>query len=130
MERVQHVAHPVRGVAPTVGLEITEHIPGEDAIRPILDGRDASDVAEAQKALDVFPDGCQCYNEGVYRQCLMRRLRTWQVAWIPRDFARVGRFLELRGENGWEVMAAWSLKSAEYLSFNERDHRSDFPSIC
>lgn len=45
-----------------------------------------------------------------YRQCRLRHLNTHQVAWIPEKFAKKGKFIEIKKddgewENGWEVMS-------------------------
>jgi len=65
----------------------------------------------------------------LYRQCLLRRGSASQVAFIPDFLAKPGAYLKLRGENGWQVIKAWSRKSSEYLSFNERSYRGEFGSL-
>lgn len=37
------------------------------------------------------------------RQCVLRNKNRWQVAWIPSEFARKGKYLKLREEDGWCV---------------------------
>lgn len=39
--------------------------------------------------------------EQAMRQCLMRNGNRFLVAWIPATFARKGKYVKLRGENGW-----------------------------
>lgn len=65
-----------------------------------------------------------------YRQCLLGRGTTKQVAFIPEHFAHVGKYLKLRGQDGWQVLAAWSLNAAgNLLGFNERGHQDLFGSL-
>lgn len=44
--------------------------------------------------------------------------RRWQVAWIPREHAVVGRTLP----DGWLVEAAWTELPASVVLANERDY--------
>lgn len=60
-----------------------------------------------------------------YRQCELRRVSGHlEVAWIPEEFARKGKYLRIkRGEkweNGWEVVAVYDRASAEQVEKNER----------
>lgn len=43
------------------------------------------------------------------RQCVLNRGARWQIAWIPSQFAVVGKYLRLLDENGWRVVevGAW-----------------------
>jgi hypothetical protein len=40
------------------------------------------------------------------RQCILRRGCVFQTAWIPAKFAVEGRWLKIRGINGWNVVSA------------------------
>jgi len=40
-----------------------------------------------------------------YRQCRLRRGRAEQVAWLPEQHAVLARWLRLRDDNGWQVIA-------------------------
>ena len=60
-----------------------------------------------------------------YRQCMLERfefpVRTQQVAWIPEQFAVVGKYVKILDEDGWRVQEVGSRQSEEYLQDHERD---------
>jgi hypothetical protein len=64
-----------------------------------------------------------------YRQCVMRRGTIESVAWIPEEFAKVGKVLELREEDktwtdGWRVVEAYKLRLPQtVVEKQERAHR-------
>lgn len=63
-----------------------------------------------------------------YRQCRLRRGNVIQVAWIPRfdrgrEIAKRGKFLRIKGEDGWEVIGCGAIQSAEYINEYNRDYR-------
>jgi hypothetical protein len=51
------------------------------------------------------------------------------VAWIPSQFAAVGKFLRIRERDGWQVMGAGETLPSEYVLRHERDYRKAFASI-
>jgi hypothetical protein len=60
-----------------------------------------------------------------YVQCELRRVNGQiDMAWIPEQYARKGKFLRIRNhgkwENGWEVTAVYSRKHADEVLENER----------
>lgn len=64
------------------------------------------------------------------KQCLLRKGTREQQAYIPAQFATVGNFVRLKGENGWEVLEASSVStSSEYVLSHRDDHRSAFVSL-
>jgi hypothetical protein len=49
------------------------------------------------------------------------------VAWIPAKFAKVGKYVKIKQEdgswdNGWEITSVGSKRKAEYVESNERDY--------
>ena len=62
-------------------------------------------------------------------QCLLRKGETKQVAWIPEKFAKRGKVVRLRDEDGWRVVETYTSKPPEFVREHERDHRTAFPSI-
>lgn len=40
----------------------------------------------------------------VYAQCKLRRGNTFQTAWIPSVLAKTGKYLKIRGVDGWLVV--------------------------
>jgi hypothetical protein len=39
-----------------------------------------------------------------YCQCTLRKGNREQITWIPEKFAKKGKFLKLKKDNGWEVI--------------------------
>lgn len=66
-----------------------------------------------------------------YKQCILQKRKgikpeviTQQTAWIPEVFAHVGRLVELKGDNGWEVVAvAQQRLDAETVSEQSQDYK-------
>lgn len=52
-----------------------------------------------------------------YRQCKLRHPATnrEEVAWIPSIYAYQGRWLEIEGEDGWQVKEVYKLGSLRTL---------------
>lgn len=42
------------------------------------------------------------------KQCLLQKRDRQLVAWVPASFAIAGHFLNLRGEDGWEVVKVYA----------------------
>lgn len=58
-----------------------------------------------------------------YRQCLLVKGRTIQVAWIPEDLAKEGKYIQIKKDNGWFVeFVSSSRKIQEEVLNHERDH--------
>ncbi len=45
-----------------------------------------------------------------YRQCKLAKDNLETITWIPEKFARKGKFLELKGEDGWKVLSVGSAR--------------------
>jgi hypothetical protein len=58
----------------------------------------------------------------LYRQCLLRKDRLIEVAWIPSKFAVVGKTLVIKDISGWVVKEVYS-PELEYdiVNLNSRD---------
>ena len=57
-----------------------------------------------------------------YRQCTLELRETQQVAWIPEQFAVLGKYLKIEDDNGWRVEEVGSLRHDEsYIQDHERD---------
>jgi hypothetical protein len=65
----------------------------------------------------------------MYRQCSLRRGTTRQVAWVPAEFARAGRYLRIRDEDGWLVEAVWGRGKGESLTSDGRGYQQYFGSL-
>ena len=62
-----------------------------------------------------------------YKQCILHRKVGDSVlvdqAWIPSNFAVRGKFLEIKGENGWQVVVVGStIATSEDVNRNSRDY--------
>ena len=44
----------------------------------------------------------------MYTQVLLKRGAETQVVWVPSEFAVVGKYLRLRGDDGWRVEEAYA----------------------
>ncbi len=70
-----------------------------------------------------------------YKQCLLTRpvipgtvLLDRLVTWLPEEFAKVGKVLDLKMPNewdrGWTVKEVFTTKPEEYVREHERDYRT------
>lgn len=58
----------------------------------------------------------------MYKQCRLQRLKTEMTSWIPSQFAVVGKYLRIKGQNGWRVISVGGTLSGKYLLKHERDY--------
>lgn len=66
----------------------------------------------------------------LYRQCLLvKSEKIYQLAWIPRQFAVVGKPLRLRDEDGWVVDKVYSSCPVDYLLTYMQDAHRDWRSV-
>jgi len=42
---------------------------------------------------------------------------------LPEKYAVIGKYLKLRDEDGWEVMAVFSAQDSEYIQERSTDYR-------
>lgn len=59
----------------------------------------------------------------MYRQCKLRRGTRYRYAWLPDRYAKQGKFLRIRGEDGWRVEEVYSAESEERVKARERDYQ-------
>lgn len=63
-----------------------------------------------------------------YAQCHLRRGNVHQKAWIPSVFAHRGKYLKIKGEDGWRVISVGGRLPAEFvlgtLANEYRHHRN------
>ncbi len=53
-------------------------------------------------------------------QCKLVRGTTTQVTWIPDSFAKIGKYLKIHGEDGWQVSSVYDRVARHEL--RERDY--------
>ena len=59
-----------------------------------------------------------------HTQCLLRKGNTEQISWIPSKFAKVGRILRLKDDDGWEVISAGHSMDSKFINERSRDHKN------
>jgi hypothetical protein len=63
----------------------------------------------------------------MYKQCMLKKDDTTQVAWIPEKYAKVNWVLELKGDDGWYVKSVGdTVKDSNSVKLMEkacRNHR-------
>lgn len=61
------------------------------------------------------------------RQCRLTKGRLEKIAWIPIQFAEVGKIIDLNDEGwslGWTVQQTYTTLPTEYVREHERDYKS------
>ena len=59
-----------------------------------------------------------------YKQCILQKGATFQVAWIPSDKAKLNKVLNLKKESdGWLVTEIWGTLDQETVESNANDYR-------
>lgn len=69
------------------------------------------------------------YHCSMYRQCLLIKNTTQQIAWIEERLAVRGRYVRIHADNGWKVESVYSRQPREYVEWKSRDHKTAFASI-
>lgn len=57
-----------------------------------------------------------------YRQCLLQKGTKGKITWIPEKFAKKGKVIKLKDENGWIVKEVWGRDTEENVKARERVH--------
>lgn len=59
-----------------------------------------------------------------YKQCELRKNDITQVAWIPEHYAHAGDYLEIKGDDGWQVMLVGQFRMEEAdVSMHSQDYK-------
>jgi hypothetical protein len=58
-----------------------------------------------------------------YRQCCLERKGTRTTSWIPEEFAKVGKVLKLKEEDGWVVKSVGDRLDGEMANKRSVEHR-------
>lgn len=68
--------------------------------------------------------------ERYYSQAEMVKGNVHQIAWIPIKFAVVGKYLKLKGDDGWKVVDVGDVAMTEASVFQgERKYLKAFASL-
>ena len=58
-----------------------------------------------------------------YKQCQLRKRNTIQTSWIPERFARQGKYLKLKGDDGWLVESVGNRMEEKMVLERSQDHK-------
>ena len=62
-----------------------------------------------------------------YTQCKMEKKKQGciitQTSWIPSKFAKMGKYLRLKDEDGWQVVGVYTSLSMKDVKNAERNHK-------
>ena len=56
-------------------------------------------------------------------QCKLKKGDTYQVSWIPEKYAKVGKYLKLKDDDGWEVIEVGTKKNSKEVQKRSVDYR-------
>jgi len=55
-----------------------------------------------------------------YKQCKLKKGNTCRVTWLPDKFAKKGKLLRLKDDDGWVVQEVWATESEANVKARER----------
>lgn len=58
-----------------------------------------------------------------YRQCKLKKGDTISVAWIPEKFAKRGKWLKIKDEDGWQVIDIYGRAREDYVLTHSQDYK-------
>ena len=61
-------------------------------------------------------------NKLTYTQCKLKKGNFNRVTWIPTKFAKVGKVLRLKDDDGWVVQEIWKIEDESAVKAREREH--------
>lgn len=56
-------------------------------------------------------------------QCKLKKGNKFQVSWIPEKYTKLGKFLKLKEDNGWEVIEIFAKKNSKEVDKRSRDYK-------
>lgn len=59
----------------------------------------------------------------VYAQCKLQRGDSFQTVWIPSVFAKRGKYLRIKGVDGWRVIGVGKFLNQEIVLAMANEHR-------
>ena len=61
-----------------------------------------------------------------HTQCRLKKktktYETFQTSWIPKKFAKKGKFIKLKDDDGWEVVEVYATMLTKDVQKNERNY--------
>jgi len=58
-----------------------------------------------------------------HNQCKLKRGKWFTYSWIPSKFAKIGKIVKLRGEDGWEVIEVYGKSNSKEVNKRSQDHK-------
>jgi hypothetical protein len=59
-----------------------------------------------------------------HKQCKLQKGITFQMSWIPEKFAKVGKFVKLKDDDGWEVVEVYATMDSKKVQERSIDYRN------
>jgi len=56
-------------------------------------------------------------------QCKLQRGIEFQYSWIPQKFAKVGKIIKLKDDDGWKVVEVFSTMDSKEVQKRSTDYR-------
>lgn len=56
-------------------------------------------------------------------QCKLKKGDVYTVVWIPEKYAKVGKYLKLKDDDGWEVVEVCTKKDSKEVQKRSVDYR-------
>jgi len=57
-------------------------------------------------------------------QCKLKKGNSYQVSWIPEKYAKIGKYLKIKENNGWEVIEIGSKMDSEEVNKRSMDYKN------
>lgn len=58
-----------------------------------------------------------------YRQCKLNRNGSIQTAWIPEKFAKRGKYLRIKQDDGWLVEEVYGRQPEDWVISKSQDYK-------
>lgn len=62
-------------------------------------------------------------NNIYYRQCILKKGDTSQIAWIPEMYASLGNYVKLKEDDGWQIIEVGSRLAAPDMNEQSQDYK-------
>ena len=56
-------------------------------------------------------------------QCRLRKAFSYQTVWIPDKYAKIGNFVKLKEDDGWEVVGVYTKKDSKEVQKRSMDYK-------
>jgi len=57
-------------------------------------------------------------------QCELKKGNTFTTSWIPEKYAKKGKFIKLKEDDGWEVIHVGSMMDSKKVQQRSTDYRN------